>query len=224
MTRIGLLNEKPLHAALKAWYARPGDQVEVAVDGYVIDLVRDDLLIEIQTGNFAAIKAKLSKLVRTHRVRLLYPIAVEKWIVKRAPDDTGDVTRRKSPKQGRVEDLFWEMVRIPRLLVHENLALEVLLIREEELRRYDEKQNWRRRGWGTEERRLLEVVEQRVFAEPADWHALLPIGLGPSFTTQDLAQAAGIRPQLAQKMVYCLREMRVIELAGKQGRFNLYVQ
>jgi hypothetical protein len=23
---VGLLNEKPLHAALKAWYARPGDR------------------------------------------------------------------------------------------------------------------------------------------------------------------------------------------------------
>ncbi len=224
MTNIGLLNEKPLHASLKAWYAQAGDRFEVAVDGYVIDLVRDDLLIEIQTGNFAAIKAKLSKLVRTHRVRLLYPIAVEKWIVKRAPDDTGDLTRRKSPKQGRVEDLFWEMVRIPQVLAHENLALEVVLIREEELRRYDEKRNWRRRGWGTEERRLLAVVEQRVFANPADWHALLPTDLSESFTTRDLVQAAGIRPQLAQKMVYCLREMRVIELAGKQGRFNLYMQ
>ena len=38
---------KPLHASLKAWYAEAGDRFEVAVDGYVIDLVRDDLLIEI---------------------------------------------------------------------------------------------------------------------------------------------------------------------------------
>src|SRR5262245_62323945 len=32
-SRIGLLNEKPLHAALKAWYAQPGDQFEVPLDG-----------------------------------------------------------------------------------------------------------------------------------------------------------------------------------------------
>ena len=53
MSGIGLLNEKPLHASLKQWYARPGDRFEVAVDGFVIDIVRDDLLIEIQTRNFA---------------------------------------------------------------------------------------------------------------------------------------------------------------------------
>lgn len=46
---IGLLNENPLHAALKKWYARPGDQLEVSVDGFVIDVVQGNLLIEIQT-------------------------------------------------------------------------------------------------------------------------------------------------------------------------------
>ena len=45
---IGTLNEKPLHAGLKEWVARPGDAFEQPVDGYVIDIVRDDLLIEIQ--------------------------------------------------------------------------------------------------------------------------------------------------------------------------------
>ena len=54
MSRIGLINEKPLHASLKQWYARPGDRFEVPVDGFVIDIVRDNLLIEIQTRNFAA--------------------------------------------------------------------------------------------------------------------------------------------------------------------------
>jgi hypothetical protein len=39
MSGIGLLNEKPLHAALKQWYARPGDRFEVAVDGFVIELI-----------------------------------------------------------------------------------------------------------------------------------------------------------------------------------------
>src|SRR6185503_11946586 len=71
MPGIGLLNEKPLHASLKQWYARPGDQFEVPVGGFVIDIVRDDLLIEIQTRNFSSIKSKLNKLAHSHRVRLI---------------------------------------------------------------------------------------------------------------------------------------------------------
>ena len=221
MSGIGLLNEKPLHASLKEWYAQPEDQFEVTVDGFVIDIVRDDLLLEIQTGNLASIKSKLKNLAGSHQIRLIYPIAQEKWIVKLAKDDSGGITRRKSPKRGRVEDLFWEMVSFPQLLANPNFSLEVLMIREEEVRRYKGKRKWRRGGWAIEERRLLGVVGQRLYEEPADWRAFVPKGLG-AFTARDLSEAIGIRRQLAQKMVYCLRELRVIDLIGKQGRANLY--
>ena len=87
MPGIGLLNEKPLHASLKAWYAQPGDRFEVPVGGFVIDIVRDDVLLEIQTGSFASIKSKLAKLLESHQIRLIYPIAEEKWIVRLAKDD-----------------------------------------------------------------------------------------------------------------------------------------
>lgn len=221
MSGIGLLNEKPLHASLKQWCARPGDRFEVAVAGFVIDIVRDDLLIEIQTGNFASIKPKLTNLVRSHPVRLIYPIAQEKWIVRPATDDHGRVLRRKSPKRGRLEDLFWELVSIPHLLSNRNFSLEVLMTKEEEARRLEGRRRWRRRGWALEERRLLEVVDRRLFKESADWRGFLPEGL-ESFTSSDLATARDTSRVLAQKMAYCLQKGKVIELIGKQGRAKLY--
>jgi hypothetical protein len=221
MPSIGLLNEKPLHASLKHWYAQPGDRFEVPVDGFVIDIVRDGLLVEIQTGSFAAIKAKLTTLARSHPIRLIYPIAEEKWIVKPAKGAKKKDTRRRSPRRGRVEDLFREMVGFPHLLRNRNFSFEVLMIREEEARRYDAKRNWRRRGWVTEERRLLEVVGRRVFETPADWRALLPEGL-ESFTARDLAKSLGIASALAQKMVYLLRNGGVIRLTGRHGRAYRY--
>lgn len=215
------MNEKPLHASLKAWYARPGDRFEVPVGGFVIDIVRGDRLLEIQTGSFAAIRSKLTKLVESHQVRLIYPIAREKWIVRLATDRAGLSARRRSPKRGRVEDLFWNMVSIAQLMSSANLSVEVLMIREEEARRYAGRRNWRRRGWVVTERRLLEVVDRRVFDKPADWLALLPEGFGP-FTAKDLAQAMDIRVELAQKMAYCLRGARLVTLIGRRGRGNLY--
>ena len=222
MSGIGLLNEKSLHASLKQWCAQPGDRFEVAVDGFVIDLVRDDRLLEIQTRNFAAIKTKLTKLVAAHRVRLVHPIAQEKWIIKLAKDN-GDVeSRRKSPKRGRLEDLFREMVSFPQLLAHPNFSLQVLLIKEEEVRRYVGQRRRRKQGWATEERRLVEVVGQRLFEGWADWQALLPQTLNETFTTSDLAAATGIRKALAQKEAYCLAKVGVIRAIGKRGRFKLY--
>ena len=221
MTGIGLLNEKQLHASLKQWYARPGDRLEVPVDGFVIDIVRDDLLIEIQTRNFSSIKSKLNNLVRYHRVRLVYPIVQEKWIVRSATANGNGSVRRKSPKRGRMEDLFWELVSIPQLLVNPNFSLEVLMIRGEEVRRYHGIKRRVRRGWLLEGRRLLDVVDQRSFGHSADWLRFLPDGL-ESFTTSDLATRMNTGRDLAQKMAYCLREARMIELIGKRGRANLY--
>jgi hypothetical protein len=123
---------------------------------------------------------------------------------------------------GSIIDLFWELVSFPCLLINPNFSLEVLLIREEELRRYDGKRNWRRRGWITEERRLLEVINRRLFEEPVDLQALLPVKAEDMFTISDLAQAVGIGRRLSQRMAYCLFKARVIELIGKRGRANLY--
>jgi hypothetical protein len=224
MTGIGVLNEKALHASLKEWCARPGDRFEVPVDGSVIDIVQGDLLLEIQTKSFASIRSKLTRLARLHRIRLIYPIAEEKWIVKLPANDgtASRVTRRKSPRKGRVEDLFWEMVRFPQLLANRNFSLEVLLIREEETRRYDGKRRWRTKGWVTDGRRLLEVVDRRLFEKPTDWQMLLPEKSAEPFTAKDLAEELGIRRQLAQRMAYCLCKGRVIQLTGTRGRANLY--
>jgi len=186
----------------------------------VIDIVRDDLLIEIQTRNFAAINSKLCKLARSYEVRLVYPVVQEKWIVRSATDGAIAV-RRKSPKRGRLEDLFWELVSIPQLLSNPNFSLEVLMIREEEVRRYEGKRKKWRRGWVIEGRRLVDVLDQRLFGKSADWLAFVPDGL-QSFTTKDLATVAETNTELAQKMAYCLRHTRMIELIGRQGRANLY--
>ena len=93
-----MLRERSLHAALKRWYARPGDRAEVPLDGYVIDLVRGDTLIEIQTRGFAKLARKLTRLVRNHRVRLVFPIARE--VALHGCRDVG--SRRRGTNRDRV--------------------------------------------------------------------------------------------------------------------------
>jgi hypothetical protein len=218
---IGTLQETSLHAGLKSWYARPGDRLEQRVDGYIVDIFREDTLIEIQTGNFSAIKSKLARLVEHYCVHLVYPIAQKKWIVR--VDNDGRMTgRRKSPKRGCFEDLFVELVRIPGLVSHTNFTLEVLLTWEEEVWLKDNRGSWRRRGWSIADRRLLNVVDRRLLASPDHFQAFLPDSLQFPFTTSELAKAIHKPIYLAQKMAYCLRTMGVIEIVGKQGNSYLY--
>jgi len=217
-----VLNEKSLHASLKEWYAQPNDHFEVPVDGFVVDIVRGDLLVEIQTRNFAAIKRKLIKLTVCHPVRLVYPIPLEKWIVKLAEDGHGQFSRRKSPKRGAIEHVFEELISFPELLLDPNFSIELLLIQEEEVRQHDSSRRWRRKGWVTYQRQLLQVMEQRLFRAPADMGTLVPSVLAEPFTTSDLALAIAKSRRLAQKMVYCLRLMGCITMTGKRGNAILY--
>ncbi|ACY17602.1 hypothetical protein [Haliangium ochraceum] len=221
MNAIGTLNEKPLHAALKEWYAAPGDRMEVPLDGFCIDLVRGERLIEIQTGSFSSMRRKLHALTASRHVHVVHPIALERWLVKRARGNEPQ-RRRKSPKRGRLEDVFLELVAFPTLLAHPRFSLEVVLVKEEEVRRFDTARKRRRGGWLTEERRLLEVVEQHVFASPSDFAALLPPTLPRPFLTSDLAEALRCPRWLAQKMSYCLRHMGALEAVGKRGNAIAY--
>ncbi len=123
------------------------------------------------------------------------------------PDGQGAPTRRRSPKRGDYPHLFAELVSFPALIAHPNFCLHVVLTQEEEIRRFDGNRSWRRRGWTTDERRLLGVVDQRLFFTPDDLAALLPAGLPGSFTVAQLAKALGQPTRLAGQMAYCLREM-----------------
>lgn len=219
---IGLHNENPLHADLKAWYAQPGDCLEVDIDGYVVDIVSPDRLVEIQTGNFSAIKAKITDLSARYPLRLVYPVPLEKWIIKLPvnPDDRG--SQRKSPRRGRVTQVFKELVSFPELVLHPNFSLEVLMIVEEEVRVYIGKRRWRTRGWGVHQRHLREVRASYLFEGPQDFYNLIPAALPDEFTSMDLAETLGESRWLAQKAAYCLRNMGLIVEIGTHQRSKRY--
>lgn len=220
---LSTYREGSLHAALKVLYARPGDRVEESVDGYIVDVVRDDELIEVQTASFSSAARKLRRLVIDHRIVLVHPIAVERWLVR--VDADGAVTdRRRSPKRGQLLDLFGELTAFPELVAHPNFRLELVMIREEELRGpVPEGARYRYpRDWWRLDRRLLEVIETVRVDTPADLLALLPVGLPTPFTSTDIATASRRPKNLAMRATYCLQRAGAARSIGKRGRLVLY--
>jgi hypothetical protein len=218
---VGTLREKPLHAALKRWYAEPGDAFEVPIDGFVADIVRGDLLVEVQTRGFSSMRRKLDALLDRHPVRIVHPIASTRRILK--VDGAGSVVSgRISPKHGSAVDVFAELVSFPTLVEHPNLTVDVLLVDEEEVRRCMPGVAWRRGGWVVDERRLIEVVATVRIDTPHDLARLVPDSLSDPFTTIDLARALGRPRRLAQQTVYCLRCQGLVEPVGKAGNSVVY--
>jgi hypothetical protein len=220
---IGTLRERSLHARLKRLYAEPGDKVEEKVAGYWVDIGRgDDEVIEIQTGNFGGMKRKLADLLETRMVRVVHPVAQEKWITRLAADGETVTARRKSPKRGTVYDLFDELVSFPQLFLNPRFSIEVVLIKEEELRCDDGKGSWRRKGTSIRDHLLLDVSGIHVFREPKDFLKVLPAGwTGPS-TNKELARELKQPPFRIARMTYCLDRMGIIRRVGKQGNAILF--
>lgn len=156
-----------------------------------------------------------------HHLRIVHPIAIDRWIVK--VDDAGEVLgRRRSPRHGAPTDVFTELVSFPGLIGHPRLGIDLLMTTEEEVRAHTPGKSWRRKGWSVVERRLLEVTDSHVLSTMEDYARMLPERLPDPFTTADLAAALGRPRRSSQQMAYCLREAGLITTVGKAGNAILY--
>jgi hypothetical protein len=221
-TNLSTYREGSLHAALKAVYRRPEDLVEETVDGFVIDLVRPDELVEVQTTSFASAARKLRRLVESHRVVLVHPVAAELWLLT-VDADGAVVGRRRSPKRGLGIDLFENLTAFPELVAHPNFRVELVMIREEEVRGPIPEGVRRRypRKWQRLDRRLLEIAATIQIDTPADLWRLLP-ELPDPFTSADIAAATGRTKRLAMRTAYCLQKAGASTTTGRDGRLVTY--
>ncbi len=221
---IGEENEKSLHASLKLWYAQPGDLLEHKIGRYYIDIYRNGLLIEIQTRNLGVLKRKLISLLKEYQIRLVYPIAQDKHIHYYKPGKKKPEKIRKSPKTGKLMDIFDEIIHLPgEILQHPGFSLSVLLIHEEEIRCEDGKGSWRRKGVSIQDRRFTQVYEEQRFNQPDDYLQFLPPHLKFPFSNKELADALNVRIHEAQKITYAFKQMQLIRLDHKKGNRQYFV-
>ena len=216
--------EYSLHRELKQRYAGPEARTEVPLAGYRVDAVRPDTLIEIQHGSLGAIQTKVARLLESHRVLVVKPIVVRKILVQQT-DRSGEVrSRRKSPKQGQVADLFLDLVHFTRVFPHASLTLEVPLVDIEEWRYpgHGRRRRRRERDHQVEDQKLLDVHQTITLRRAADLLTLLNVELPATFHTADLAQAMQVPRWLAQKVAYCLRQTGAVKMLGKQGNALMY--
>jgi hypothetical protein len=132
------------------------------------------------------------------------------------------MSQRKSPRKGRLENIFLELIYVPKIWQSPNLSLEVLLIDAEEILIDDGKGSWRRKYWSIYDKRLITINAREIFRKPTDFLRLLSNKLPDEFTTNNIAETSRLTLNIARKMAYTLRKMGVIEEIGKRGRATLY--
>ena len=220
--KIGLINESNLHSALKLEYAGTNTVHESIVDGYIVDVVQNDTIIEIQTGSFTKIRPKISSLLPRHSVKLVYPIAVEKTIVVYDANKENVLYKRRSPKKGDLIDIADEIIHITDLIVHPNFSLEVIFTTEEEIRSADGKGSWRRKGISIIDRKLLDIIHRVNLNHTRDYLMLFPGGTPSTFTNRQLSQLFKKPLRKIRKLTYSLKKIGLLEVIGRNGNAHLF--
>jgi hypothetical protein len=216
--------ETSLHRELKLLYAGRQAQFEVPVDGYRADAIVRGRVIEIQHGPLGAIRDKIRTLLADHRVTVVKPIVASKLLVKQS-DKGGEVlSRRLSPKRGRLLDLFHDLVHFTNVFPHPRLTLEVLLVDVEEWRYpgHGRRRRWRTSDHQVEDQRLVNILQKHRLRTIADLASLVDVPLTEPFDTGDLAQGLDVPRWIGQRIAYCLHQMGAFEQTGKQGNARLY--
>ncbi len=216
------MNESSIHAELKKRYLKGSARSEQQVGDYVVDILAGrKRVVEIQTSGFSKLKRKLRALLETHKVRIVYPLAVEKQLVVYDAHCRKVVYRRKSPLRQSILDIAREAAQISALLASPNLELEVLLTREEDVRAQDGAGSWRRKGVSIIDRRLVEIVDRKVFRDVEDFRTLLPEKCPREFTNRQLAETMGVPVEKVQLVTYFLKKIGIVKVARREGNTHV---
>ncbi len=219
---IGTLSEKTIHAVLKQYYVPEESCHEQKVAGFVADAFTGSEIVEIQTRNFNALRRKLEAYLPLYDVTIVYPIAHTRYLRYINPE-TGEITPpRKSPKTGRIYQIFPELYRIKPFLNDEHLHIRIALLDVEEFRFLDGRGTNKRKGATKSNAFPLDFVQETVLQSPADYIQLLPEGLPMPFSTKDYKKAAHVTQSLASVALNILLAMDIVERVGKTGNLYLY--
>ena len=219
---IGTRRETSLHRDLKFTYTGTGGKTEAEVAGFVADgISARGEYIEVQTGSFGPLRKKAAELVSLGKLKIIYPIIVNKYI-EVFYEKGKQLYRRKSNRHGSPWDLFDVLIYAPDLPLLPGLSIELALVDVSEQRIRDGKGSWRRRGMSICDRKLLAFHDRICLKKPADFLRFIPFSKNEKFTSALLADKAKINPDTARKVLYTAAKMEIVKITGKQGKFLIY--
>ena len=224
VSSIGTQKEGSLHRSLKFRYSGKDGETEAQVGDYICDGRRaSGELIEVQTSSFGPLKQKIQTLTKKNKVRIVYPIIASKNI-ELYDTESRLIRRRKSPVKGSSWDLFSALIYAPELPLLKNLTIELAVVDITEKRIDDGKGSWRRKGVRIMDKYIAAWNESIVLSNLKHYKQFVPFRKNEHFTARNLSEKAGISPSLAQKAIYSLSKMGLVERKGKQGNAFVYVR
>ena len=224
---IGTLGEKKLHKILKYYFEPDKNYHEIKVGGYVADIRRENLIIEIHCGSFASIRDKINYYLencRDDKIIFVHPVLAVRhmcWIDKQ----TGESSRiSSSPKFTGIYKFYEQIYYIKDYIGNEKFNLKLLLLEILEYKFLD--------GWGKFKKNNatkidkipMAIVGEENFNLKKDYLKFIPSKLidKGGFTAKELSGESEVKGRPVYSFINAMRKTGIIAETGKKGRSIYY--
>ncbi len=215
---IGTKQERTLHQYLKYYFCENPLFHEQKLNGYIVDILKDNHIIEIQTSSFNTMRKKLETLLPNYQITIVYPIIMERTLYNF--NDLGELESiRKSPKKEHPLKICKELYKINHLLNNKNLSFIGVILKINEQRipyinRYKQKRMTRINQIPYE---LVEIINLKT---AFDFKKLIPFK--EEFIAMDFKKKIKLSPRDTSSSLLALRNLDVIEIVRKDGKKYIY--
>ncbi len=215
---IGTLNEKRIHSVLKSYFADTEYDKEIKIGNYYADLVTENGIFEIQTGNFKKLVNKLDSFLQASHVTVVYPFH-KTTRLNYTDASTGELLKiGKKVTHNDLTDFFMELYRIKQFLNDPNLTVCMALLTVDNYR-FTQKDMKRRK----KDRKMSvpTALEKIIYLEGSEsYRRFIPDGLPEVFTRKQLA--AVLKNCDSSLFIEIMKTVGLIDFAGKNKKEYLY--
>ncbi|HHU23780.1 MAG: hypothetical protein PHG08_08255 [Bacilli bacterium] len=219
-TSIGRQKEKSLHLLLKKHLCPDETKHEVKINNWIVDIFDNNIITEVQTGNFHHLKSKLASLLLNYKVRIAYPMATEKIIHWENPD-TGEVTSRKSPKKAHPLRICKELYFLREFLNNPNLEIAIVPCKINEYRLLDGYARNKKKGATKVDQIPVHFDEVIALNKKEDYQKHLA-HLPEKFSVKNFKSLMPLSPKEASLTIQVLKTVGAISMVEKAGRAYIY--
>jgi hypothetical protein len=214
---IGTQQERWIHQAIKYYLSDDPMTHEIAMDGYVVDVLLDGEIYEVQTGAVWKLTKKLVHYLPHYPVHVVIPLIYKKTTI--TLNEYGiKLSERKSPRVAKLQHIALIIEPLFSLLNNPNLSVMVVMIEVDEYRRKSELVD--RKLWTERIPKGTPIIH--TFHRRDDYKLFLPETLPNQFTRTDYQTHVRLSSSAAMAMMRLLTSVGLLEQVGKQGRYHLY--
>jgi hypothetical protein len=215
---IGTKQERTLHQYLKYYFCNESIFHEQKCCGYIVDILKDNQIIEIQTSSFNAMRKKLACLLNKYPITIVYPIINQKLIYNL--DENGElISIKKSPKKENPLKIGKELYKINNLLNHPNLKFVCAILNIDEYRipyinRYKQNKMTRINQVPKE---IVDLIELK---DASSFMSLIPFE--DEFDAETFRKKLKLSLREASSTLIILRTVKAIEVVRNEGKKYIY--